>query len=62
VSFVFTLLAPGLEIWWLMMFPIVAAGLTFAPGVAAAAMVALIAIGFLSAWLSDGRLDAMFLP
>jgi two-component system, NarL family, sensor histidine kinase DesK len=59
--FVFTLLAPGLEIWWLMMFPIVAAGLTFAPGVAAAAMVALIAIGFLSAWLSDGRLDAMFL-
>jgi two-component system, NarL family, sensor histidine kinase DesK len=59
--FVVTLLAPGLEIWWLMMFPIVAAGLALTPGAAAAAMVALIAIGFLSAWLSDGRLDAMFL-
>jgi signal transduction histidine kinase len=44
-----------------MMFPIVAAGLALAPRAAAAAMVALIAIGFLSAWLSDGRIDAMFL-
>jgi two-component system, NarL family, sensor histidine kinase DesK len=59
--FVFTVLAPGLEIWWLMMFPIVAAGLALAPAVAAVAMVALIAIGFLSEWLTDGRIDAIFL-
>src|SRR5262245_14279285 len=59
--FIFTLIAPGLQIWWLMMYPIVAAGLTLAPGVAAAAMAVLIAIGFLAAWLTDGRIDAMFL-
>jgi two-component system, NarL family, sensor histidine kinase DesK len=59
--FVFTVLAPGLEIWWLMMFPIVAAGLALSPAVAAAAMAALIAIGFLSAWLTDGRIDPIFL-
>jgi len=58
---VFTFLAPGLEIWWLMMYPIVAAGLSFAPVVAAAAMTILIAIGFLAAWLTDGRIDPMFL-
>lgn len=59
--FVFTALAPGLEIWWLMMFPIVAAGLALAPPMAAVAMAALIAIGFLSAWLTDHRIDAIFL-
>jgi two-component system, NarL family, sensor histidine kinase DesK len=59
--FIFTLLAPGQEIWWLMMYPIVAAGLALAPAAAAAAMTALIAVGFLAAWLTDGRLDAMFL-
>jgi two-component system, NarL family, sensor histidine kinase DesK len=59
--FVFTVLAPGLEIWWLMMFPIVAAGLALAPAVAVVAMAALIAIGFLSAWVTDGRIDTIFL-
>src|SRR5262245_57956083 len=59
--FIFTVVAPGLEIWWLMMYPIVAAGLVLAPAAAAAAMAVLIAVGFLAAWLTDGRLDAMFL-
>jgi two-component system sensor histidine kinase DesK len=59
--FIFTFVAPGLEIWWLMMYPIVAAGLTLAPVVAAAAMALLIAVGFLAAWLTDGRIDAIFL-
>ena len=59
--FAFTFLAPGLQIWWLMMYPIVAAGLAFAPAVAAAAMTVLIAIGFLAAWLTEGRIDAIFL-
>ena len=59
--FVLTFLAPGLEIWWLMMFPIVAAGLALTPTVAAAAMAGLIAIGFLSGWLTDGRIDPIFL-
>jgi two-component system, NarL family, sensor histidine kinase DesK len=58
---IITFLAPGLEIWWLMMYPIVAAGLALAPAVAAAAMAVLIAVGFLAAWLTDGRIDAMFL-
>src|SRR5262245_57028763 len=53
--FIFTVVAPGLEIWWLMMYPIVAAGLALAPGPAAAAMALLIAVGFLAAWLTDGR-------
>jgi two-component system, NarL family, sensor histidine kinase DesK len=59
--FVFTAFVPGLEIWWLMMFPIVAAGLALAPAVAAVAIAALIVIGFLSAWLTDGRIDTIFL-
>jgi two-component system sensor histidine kinase DesK len=59
--FAFTVLAPGLEIWWLMMFPIVAAGLALAPAAAAVAMAAPIVIGFLSARLTDGRIDTMFL-
>ncbi len=59
--FIFTLLAPGLQIWWLMMYPIVAAGLVLTPAVAAAVMTVLIAIGFLAAWLTDGRIDAIFL-
>jgi two-component system, NarL family, sensor histidine kinase DesK len=59
--FIFTFLAPGLEIWWLMMYPIVAAGLALAPAAAAAAMAVLIAVGFLAAWLTDGRIDPMFL-
>jgi len=59
--FIFTFVAPGLQIWWLMMYPIVAAGLALAPAVAAAAMAVLIAVGFLAAWLTDGRIDAMFL-
>src|SRR5262245_21704291 len=58
---VFTFLEPGQQVWWLMLYPIVAAGLTLAPRAAAAAMTALIAIGFLAAWLTDGRIDAMFL-
>jgi two-component system sensor histidine kinase DesK len=58
---VFTWLAPGLQIWWLMMHPIVAAGLVFAPRAAAAAMAVLIAIGFLAAWATDGRIDPIFL-
>jgi hypothetical protein len=52
--FIFTFVAPGIEIWWLMMYPIVAAGLALAPAVAAAAMAVLIAAGFLAAWLTDG--------
>src|SRR5262245_40320380 len=59
--FVFTVVAPGLQIWWLMMYPIVAAGLSLRPAAAAAAIAVLIAIGFLAAWLTDGRIDAMFL-
>jgi two-component system sensor histidine kinase DesK len=59
--FIFTFVAPGQQIWWLMMYPIVAAGLALAPGVAAAAMAVLIAVGSLAAWLTDGRIDAMFL-
>src|SRR5262245_53674496 len=59
--FILTVVAPGFEIWWLMMYPIVAAGLVLAPAAAAAAMAVLIAVGFLAAWLTDGRLDAMFL-
>jgi two-component system, NarL family, sensor histidine kinase DesK len=59
--FVFTFLAPGLQIWWLMMYPIVAAGLSLAPAVAAAAMIVLIAIGFVAAWLTEGKIDAIFL-
>ena len=59
--FIFTVVAPGLQIWWLMMYPIVAAGLALAPAAAVAAMAVLIAVGFLAAWLTDGRLDAMFL-
>ena len=58
---VFTFLAPGFQVWWLMMYPIVAAGLSLAPAGAAVAMTALIAIGFMAAWLTDGRIDAMFL-
>lgn len=57
----FTFLAPGLQIWWLMMYPIVAAGLSLAPAIAAAAMAVLIAIGLVAAWLTDGRIDAMFI-
>jgi two-component system, NarL family, sensor histidine kinase DesK len=59
--FIFTFVAPGQQVWWLMMYPIVAAGLALAPAVAAAAMAVLIAVGFLAAWLTDGRIDAMFL-
>jgi two-component system, NarL family, sensor histidine kinase DesK len=59
--FVFTFVAPGQQIWWLMMYPIVAAGLALAPAVAAAAMAGLIAVGLLAAWLTDGRMNAMFL-
>jgi two-component system sensor histidine kinase DesK len=59
--FIFTFVAPGQQIWWLMMYPIVAAGLALAPAVAAAAMAVLIAVGLLAAWLTDGRIDAMFL-
>jgi len=59
--FVLTFLAPGLEIWWLMMYPTVAAGLALAPAAAAAGIAVLITIGFLAAWLTDGRVDAMFL-
>jgi two-component system, NarL family, sensor histidine kinase DesK len=59
--FIFTFIAPGQETWWLMMYPIIAAGLALAPVVAAAAMAVLIAVGFLAAWLTDGRIDAMFL-
>jgi two-component system sensor histidine kinase DesK len=59
--FILTFLAPGVEMWWLMMYPIVAAGLSLAPAVAAAAMTVLIAIGFVAAWLTDGRIDPMFL-
>jgi two-component system, NarL family, sensor histidine kinase DesK len=59
--FVLTFLAPGVEMWWLMMHPIVAAGLSLVPAVAVAAMAVLIAIGFAAAWLTDGRLDPMFL-
>ncbi len=59
--FVFTFLAPGLQIWWLMMYPIVAAGLSLAPAVAAAAIIVLIAIGFVAAWLTDGKITPIFL-
>jgi two-component system sensor histidine kinase DesK len=59
--FIFTFVAPGQQVWWLMMYPIVAAGLALAPGVAAAAMAVLIAVGSVAAWLTDGRIDAMFL-
>src|SRR4029434_6097422 len=37
------------------------AGLSLAPGECAAAMAVLIAVGSLAAWLTDGRIDAMFL-
>lgn len=59
--FIFTFVAPGQQVWWLMMYPIVAAGLVFPPAVAAATMAMLIAVGSLAAWLTDGRIDAMFL-
>jgi two-component system sensor histidine kinase DesK len=58
---VLTFLAPGVEMWWLMMYPIVAAGLSLVPAVAAAAITVLIAIGYVAAWLTDGRIDPMFL-
>jgi two-component system sensor histidine kinase DesK len=44
-----------------MMYPIVAAGLVFAPRPAATAMAVLIAIGFLAEWVTDGRIDPIFL-
>jgi two-component system, NarL family, sensor histidine kinase DesK len=59
--FILTFVAPGQQVWWLMLYPIIAAGLALAPGVAAAAMAVLIAVGSLAAWLTDGRIDAMFL-
>src|SRR5215813_8873270 len=59
--FVITLLVPGLEMWWLMLYPIIAAGLSLAPVVAAAAATVLIAIGFVAGWLTDGRIDPIFL-
>jgi two-component system, NarL family, sensor histidine kinase DesK len=59
--FVITFLVPGLEMWWLMMYPIVAAGLSFAPAVAAASAALLIVIGFVAAWLTDGQIDPLFL-
>ena len=59
--FVITWLVPGLEMWWLMLYPIVAAGLSLAPVAAAGAMTVLIAIGFVAGWLTDGRIDPIFL-
>jgi two-component system, NarL family, sensor histidine kinase DesK len=59
--FVFTSLAPGLQIWWLMMYPIVAVGLVFAPRAAAPAIAVLIAVGFVAEWLTEGRIDPIFL-
>jgi len=58
--FVFTILVPGQQIWWLMMYPIVAAGLSLPPAVAVAAMMALIPIGLSAAWLTDGRINPVF--